>query len=188
MSPKFCCADERSPRAVFARTQGAHAPPDRPLGRALLQRHQQDYGQRALSHKVPRTSVAAPSRRSDAALSWVLLDVRKGLEVDIWYKHNRGPRPTSGWRAEAGSKHFIFQPLPPTFCWQPLQSALPGGGRARPGGATRLESGPRRNLERPQSARTGFRCATFQNQNRAKTGLSLLSVLGSTAPPIDMSC
>jgi hypothetical protein len=41
---------------------------------------------------------------------------------------NTGPRPTSGWRADVEFRRFIPQPLPPKFCWQPLQCALPGGG------------------------------------------------------------
>jgi hypothetical protein len=38
-----------------------------------------------------------------------------------------GPRPTSGGRANAGSKHFMAQLLPPNFCWHPLQTRPPGG-------------------------------------------------------------
>jgi hypothetical protein len=36
-----------------------------------------------------------------------------------------GPRPTSGGRANAGSKHFMAQLLPPNFCWHPLQTRPP---------------------------------------------------------------
>jgi hypothetical protein len=42
-------------------------------------------------------------------------------------KRNRGQRPTSGWRADAGSERFMVQPLPPNFCWQRLQTRPPGG-------------------------------------------------------------
>ena len=38
-----------------------------------------------------------------------------------------GTHPTSGGRANAGSKHFMVQVLPPNFCWRPLQTRPPGG-------------------------------------------------------------
>ncbi len=63
--------------------EARRAAPDRPLGRALLRGHQQNFGGRSLSHKAPRTSVAAPTRRSDAALCWFLLNDSKGLAPDI---------------------------------------------------------------------------------------------------------
>jgi hypothetical protein len=63
--------------------EARRAAPDRPLGRALLHRHQQKFGGRALRHKAPRTSVAAPTRRSDAALCWFLLNDHKGLAAGI---------------------------------------------------------------------------------------------------------
>ena len=56
-----------------------------------------------------------------------------------------GPRPTSGWRADAGSRRFIPQPLPPQFCWQPLQRALPGRFRAMPL-ASRTNGKPRQRV------------------------------------------
>ncbi len=54
--------------------EARRAAPDRPLGRALLRRHQQNFCGKTLRHKVPRTSVSAPTRRSDAALSGCVLN------------------------------------------------------------------------------------------------------------------
>jgi len=52
----------------------------------------------------------------------------------------------------------MVQPLPPKFCWHRRNRALPGGGRARPGGAARLDSGleqePRPLAMRSKQTRT----------------------------------
>ena len=48
--------------------EARRAAPDRPLGRARLQRRSAELQWELLNHKVCRTNVAAPARRSDAAL------------------------------------------------------------------------------------------------------------------------
>ena len=47
---------------------------------------------------------------------------------------NIGSRPTSGGRSNVGFRHFMVQVLRWRFCWRWCKRALPGGGRARPGG------------------------------------------------------
>ncbi len=54
---------------IKARTR-RRAAPDRPLGRALLHRQPAEPRWEGLPHKPPRTTVAAPTRRSGAALCW----------------------------------------------------------------------------------------------------------------------
>ncbi len=48
--------------------EARRAAPDRPLGRALLQRWCVELRWDGLTHKAPRTGVAAPTRRSGVAL------------------------------------------------------------------------------------------------------------------------
>jgi hypothetical protein len=51
-----------------AKLAGPH--PTAPCGRALLDRHRLEFLQEGLNHKACRTDVAAPTRRSGAALCW----------------------------------------------------------------------------------------------------------------------
>jgi hypothetical protein len=61
-----------------------------------------------------------------------------GSERTSGAKTERGPRPTSGWRAEAGSGRFMVPLLLPMFCWQLSQQGttrkVTGGFKAGFGG------------------------------------------------------
>ena len=97
-----------------ARNQGAlerrRAAPDRPLGRALLQRHPAECRWETLNHKPLRTAVAASPRRTDAALWW-------------------------GWRSE---RDFSFSARNKALFAPPGSARLPA--RARRGRSSRKSS------------------------------------------------
>jgi len=59
------------------------AAPARPLGRALLHPQPAELRWEELIHKPPRTTVAAPTRRSGVALCWCQ-GMRRLLDRHLW--------------------------------------------------------------------------------------------------------
>ena len=133
VSTRVCYANEAdvcSPLPVLARNQGRSPPGSaRPPPRAgAFATSPAELRGKCLSHKVPRTSVAAPTRRSDAALSWFLLNDRKGLETDIWRRHRKRAASDLGM-ARRGWFWALYGTAPPTdVLLAPLQTRPPGGG------------------------------------------------------------
>lgn len=82
------------------------------------------------------------------------------------HQSHTGPRPTSGRRADARSRHFISQPLRPIFCWPRLQTRPPGGRSGAARRASPLIPGQEGALGRRSALPGPRRCArAFEPEN-----------------------
>ena len=124
-APSFLCPESRR-----AAPPGSARPPPRAGAFATVPAELRWEG---LRDKVPRTSVAAPTRRSDAALSWFWLNDGKGARGG-----HLPQRRTEGRALPGGGR--AFEPES-----GPLDRFPPpkGGAVLTPAAHARLDSGPR---------------------------------------------